>query len=328
MLHATRIFLGIKFKVPSPLHHAVQQHESLLVSPFGAELHGFNRGPQSIIPPSPEVALALLTEAVPFHQDALIIFPENRQGASESTILSQMREHFLRVHHGCMTLLPHDVGAKRFSTPLETLAEGSLDIVCFSGNCFATVLEQCAVLISEAHRALRRHGVVAIHGSRRLRVVAPERAVVDYNDFSAFIENEYFKLPISTGTSQRYKNRSASVECGHSDIYLPFPHVKRRWFTSAYRVPVSHLTGYIRGWETYQAVVKPSRYDGDPPGVRRHRVGRVDPLQAFEGLLLESGEEVTVEVDTFVVTCDSRPHNGTSAIGDGVGDGGAFLTQK
>lgn len=265
-----------------------------------------------------EVGVALLTEAVPFHQDVGVVTgPSTTNDASiersmvDAALLKQLRGHFARVRmdpirprlhrEGDSTVLP------TLMIPAEHMPPGSLDMICFAPHVFPMLLRHHPYYFTACHRALRPHGILAVTGLRRLRIVAPTWCMEDFNDFMSQCESD----ASSSGGAEPLG--AQSIEELHADIYFPFPHVKRRMFTTQYHITADELCGYIRGTSEYRASAarKAPRQDDTPGVVRDCSASPADPLQVLHGLIEArlGSEKVLAEVDAFVITCDSRRTN-------------------
>lgn len=165
------------------------------------------------------------------------------------------------------------------STPLQQVAPGSLDLVVFAANVFGEeMLYDAPWYISLAHRALRPHGVLGVLGhSQRVRVVAPEWAAEDSDDYLRQLLREAREqlrvseqrvsmeatpqpnLSTSSSSASLYTaalKRAVEVEesedCGHGDVYFPFSAVRRRWLFSEYRMRPHELVSCYRAMPLYQ----------------------------------------------------------------------------
>jgi hypothetical protein len=160
-------------------------------------------------------------------------------------------------------------------SPLEDVPAHSLDLVVFANNVFAQeMLFDAPWHLSLAHRALRPHGVVAIVGHvTDVDVAAPEwaarccaeclTAVHDEarHDLELAAREVVQMLP-SSQLHVRGLRRALEVQetlrTGHSDVFFPFPSVRRRWFISEYAVDPSQLTASCRASPLYQALYAPA----------------------------------------------------------------------
>eukprot|EP00796_Vickermania_ingenoplastis_P005294 gene5294-3797_t len=146
-------------------------------------------------------------------------------------------------------------------SPLEKLPPQSQDVIVFAGNVFGReMLFQGPSHITAAHRVLRPHGVLAILGySLDCKVAVPDWARCDADDFLTTMKADATALEHQNLDTlchdldavrtmqqrqlgiQRAKSIMSSISCSHTDIYLPFPAVKRRWFESEYAMSPAEL---------------------------------------------------------------------------------------
>lgn len=325
-----------------------------LVSPYSAQWHGFHTGP-SFVPAVPdEVVISVLTEAVPFHQDTLIITgpsaakdPRVDMTRSEATFGRQMKEHFKNVHmqplrardqhkfressgllsagpDSSLLALPHSPQLPCWKTPAEALPPQSLDVVCLAPAVFAQLLQHHPYYLTTFHRVLRPHGIIAITGMSALRIVSPAWCTEEYSDVVHHLREECEKI-LSDEEWRLFETRRNSVEAQHVDIYLPFPHIKRRVFTTQYKLTIDELVGSLRALpECSVALKRPEHRAADAVGVVREHPHRtpVNPIEVFDGLLRArfgtasaSEQCIVAEVDFFVISCDSRRTNYFSGSG-------------
>jgi hypothetical protein len=211
-------------------------------------------------------------------------------------------------------------------TPFSRIGAQALDVVCFPPHTFRHVVQWAPHVVTDAARVLRPHGVLAVMAQRRARLVGPAEVVADY---------EAFAEELHAGSSMPERE---AEEDGFAGVAFPAgSSVKRRWFTSEFPVAtLENLAAYVRSWPEYHAAVSPIA-DPAEEGVQRRRPlpsgGVADPLE----VLLEAIEAffrhrtgrryprdaLALEVDTCVITCDSRPSSrrasgGTATLG-GVG---------
>ncbi|KPI83817.1 hypothetical protein ABL78_7139 [Leptomonas seymouri] len=160
-------------------------------------------------------------------------------------------------------------------SPLEDIAANSLDLVVFTNNVFAhEMLLDAPWHLSLAHRALRPHGVVAIVGHvADAEVVAPDWAVTSCVDYTTGVQEEAQQdlelaaleavqaVPSSEAHVRRLRHAlgiQETLRTGHSDIFFPFPSVRRRWFTSEYALDPRQVMACYRGAPLYQALYGPA----------------------------------------------------------------------
>ncbi|KAH9601486.1 hypothetical protein LSM04_002625 [Trypanosoma melophagium] len=329
-----------------------------LVSAFGSALHGSHKGPRGFFPEPVDVWLAVLMDAVPLYQKSVVVCPSTMSDDRASSLLVRAKEHLPSVHLAPLrkrrcsdsAVLSCEGGGKTsevaakllpsFISPLETITPQSLDLVVFAANVFGEeMLYDAPWHMSLAHRCLRPHGVVAIIGyDTRIRVVAPETAQRDANDFledlkrraSEMVNGSDSKDDISIAL-KRSLDVSSSLSVGHADTYFPFPSTRRRWFVSEYSVSPSELVASYRVLPEYQLLSNGRRRhnlpfyngeerEGDAINVRRCLC--VDPLEALQvclkahDTLLGRGAlaapSLRAHVRHFVVTCSARSINSHS----------------
>lgn len=304
-------------------------------------------GPRFHPPVPSEVVVALLAEAVPFHQDLLLITPptlDHTKIAHHDADDGSSLAHALRGHFRTVTATKlverqpcKEGGSDATSRPpcylasVESASPQSLDVVCFAPNVMSLLLRHCPYFLTASHRALRRHGIVSVIGQRQLRIAGTARQ--DFDDFVEFLQNELQGMATDDSLNLTAIDRDRckwavtarqSVESHHLDLYLSFPHVKRRQFTSEYRVTVDEIIGYVRAMPEYVLWHRLSanlRRNDDRPGVRRRRATTPDdPLELLRNVLLahvtnpEASGVVAAEVDTFIITADHRRVNAARSI--------------
>lgn len=160
-------------------------------------------------------------------------------------------------------------------SPLEDVPPSSLDLVVLAGNVFAhEMLFDAPWHLSLAHRALRPHGVVAIVGHvADAAVVAPDWAAESCAECLSSLHGEARSdlellgvdavrhLPASSAHENRLKHAvevQETLRTAHSDVFFPFPSVRRRWFTSEYAMHPSQLIASCRAAAVYQALYSPA----------------------------------------------------------------------
>ncbi|CUG88062.1 Hypothetical protein, putative [Bodo saltans] len=357
-----------------------------LVDPYSAEWHGFHRGP-IVVPVLPEeISISILSEAVPFHQDALLItHPSTSRDVrleltrAEDSLQKHMQAHFKKVmvqslkprpasdprsaslHHATgksLMVASPPPSLPQLKSPTESLPFQSLDVVCLAPTVFSEILQQNPYFLTSFHQVLRPHGIIAITGMQRIRIQSPSWIASEYKDLVEHLRQEceasYVRnseedtnsgdewvadspphhsppRPQSLGVARSWKEfefRRRSVEAEHRDIYLPFPNIKRRTFTSMYHLTLEELMGSLRALPEIDVALGKSNSSGrrlptDPVGVMRENSSAssfstaANPLQVFEGLLsarlgdaaASSEACVVAEVDSFVITCNWRRAN-------------------
>jgi hypothetical protein len=343
-----------------------------LVDPYSPEWHGFHRGPKFVPVLPEEISISILTEAVPFHQDTLLVTqlstsPDVRLELtrSEDSLQKHMQMHFRTVSTKSMQPRNRGGGATdprsaaqglvvasaqpalpKLKSPTEELPSHSLDVVCLAPSVFSEILQQNPYFLTSFHQVLRPHGIIAITGLQRLRIVSPSWIAGEYHDLIAHLrqtckascdihqqrgdrhEGDEWADSLSSRESEltwnEMERRRESVEAEHRDIYLPFPNIKRRTFTTQYQLTVDELVGSVRALPECEQALGAStcgqRLSKDPIGVVRDRSSgsfsaAANPLEVFDGLLSArlgaAAHEpcVVAEVDSFVITCNWRRAN-------------------
>ncbi|CAD2216816.1 hypothetical protein, conserved [Angomonas deanei] len=179
---------------------------------------------------------------------------------------------------GSLTAVPTQEGSRtpavhtpRHPPPsaLSMFSGGSLDLILFADNVFKEEMYYHAPwYISQAHKALRPHGVLAMVGQRPVvRVAAPQWASQDVADFLDHVESTaradlaLLEKMARAGdhthddrlkTLRTILETEESASVGHGDIYFPFSAVQRRWFTSEFALSPMQLTEVLRGMPLYQ----------------------------------------------------------------------------
>lgn len=330
-----------------------------VVDPFGPALQGLRVGPLWYVPEPSELWLALLAAVVPFHQDLLCLTPGAGTATSRGdAIVGRAERHggFLRVHRSSFLCPPAHVATSRTtrdsssssvnenllrvpqgdvalfdsgSSPLVALPSSHYDCVCFTANSFVGVhcaSSHAAHHLTECHRLLKPHGVLAVMGHGWPRLVANKRVERDFSDFCEHLAAQ------RTADEARV---AGALRDAHAEVYFPFPSVRRKWFTAEYVVPLEGMLGHIRGWPEYQRMVAPDVRAEEETGALRC-VTAADPLEPLVALLeayggvagtglgsSEEGDDVTLRcaVDWFLVLCDSRPANKPRLVSTGPGQG-------
>lgn len=334
--------------------HRQQQAAPGLVDSLSPQWQGFHRG-ATFVPVLPEeVAISLLTEAVPFHQDALLLtLPSSSKDVrleltrAEDSLYAHMQSHFRSVQVQPMRQRPTaakpssssmSAGAAVATTrssfpslqsPTESLPDNSLDVVCLAPAVFSEIMSHHPYFLTSFHRVLRPHGVFAITGIQQMRVKDPSWCASEYNDVVGHLKEQCKEAfedddMASDGWHASWKElelRQRSVDAQHTDIYLPFPNIKRRTFTTQYHLTLDELIGSLRGMPECARLnqLTQRRLPTDPVGVVRDRASSssvVNPLEVLDGLLrarfgdaAASEPCVVAEVDAFVITCNWRRSN-------------------
>lgn len=310
-----------------------------LCAPYDVALKGFENGPKAVIGPPKELALACLTEALPFTQSALVVIPQHDR-LSEA-VAATFRSTFSEVYTTTAAEFLKSDDSRPEGSSLPNKLAKEFDVVCFAsgsvlqpegqspplpdpgraeGSGLASSARLLPHMVSVAQRRMHPLGIITFTGQRRLRVVAPQPAAADFDDFLRFIDDDASTtaaadaaLRDASWSSQRALQRS--MDNAHADWYLPFPHVRRRWFESEYEVTPLDVAAHIRTWPSYQQS-RAARHD-----VASHTLGVIrrstiiDPLESLCGLMEVhaaaggNGGKLRVQLDSFVITCDSRPLN-------------------
>ncbi|RNF26279.1 uncharacterized protein Tco025E_01402 [Trypanosoma conorhini] len=288
-----------------------------LVSAFGPALHGYHRGAPAFYPEPVDVWLAALSDAVPFYQRCMVVYPSTMSKERAKSLLGRAREHLPTAHlaplrrrvwsgsqpaesaaspreKGTTTTAVTSKVLPALASPLENMPPQSLDLVVFAANVFGEeMLHDAPWHISLAHRCLAPHGVVAVMGyATRVAVVAPEPARRDAEDFMEDLQRtareaaQQTELQEHGAALERALDTSSSLDVGHADMYFPFRSTKRRWFTSEYAATPAQLAAAYRALPEYQLL------SGKTPRFRH--MPRIGSLPAQLGETVEQEEPVNV----------------------------------
>lgn len=237
------------------------------------------------IPTAHVGSMAQRTQAAPPRSD-ISFSPGAALPAPASLPQSRSTSPAVPAAHSALTLSPGNAVAQASSrstrplpalrSPLEAVTAGSLDLVVLAGNVFAhEMLFDAPWHLSHAHRVLRPHGVVAIVGhAAETEVTAPAWAAEDaggYLESSHLDAQECLRMAAAAATAACEGDDVAPVQAlrravevhetlrsGHADVFLPFPSVRRRWFTSEYAMTPAALVAHYRAAPLYQALHSPA----------------------------------------------------------------------
>ncbi|EPY20707.1 hypothetical protein STCU_08871 [Strigomonas culicis] len=295
-----------------------------LLSPYGAALHGYHRGPQAAFAEPMDVWLTVLSQAVPFYKDVLILCPSHYSPRQVQRLWRRARQHLPEAHVASVppprataasvaaaaataapatptagALLPHSAAEApdglalrppATANPFQRFPAHTFDVLVFAANAFSEPHmgggARAPFYISEAHRVLRPHGVLAVTGStvpaHCLHVAAPRYADHQFvQQYLRALQQDRLEVLQRLGAAlddaaaaegKQAPDRSAdvarlrglaaeltaavsreeSIASGHADLYFPFRGVQRRWLTSEFELTAAQLAEALRGMPLYQ----------------------------------------------------------------------------